>query len=91
MGKATGGVPKADDIHTLVLWSQTVDDAIRTANHFPYILLSKFRHNTADFGKTCKVFCAGNQFKTEPGGCVRIMSGNITDDISADPSLPMEQ
>jgi hypothetical protein len=62
MWEAPGGMPNANDFNRLFITPNAVNDPIRTANYFAQICLSKFRHETTNFGKGCQTFGSGNEF-----------------------------
>jgi len=53
-------VPKSNDVNTLLVTPQPVNDTIRTANNFTQIGFLKFRDDAADFRKIYKVFGTNN-------------------------------
>ena len=79
--KSPRSVPEADNFNPLFVALQSVDDAIRAADHFAQIRLPKFRHRAADFWKFRHAFGARDQFITQPGRCVGMMPGHVTDNV----------
>ena len=64
-----------------IVAAQPVDDAIGAAYHFAQIRLTEFRHHAANFREVCQTLGAGDQFKTETGGGIGIMLGDVADNF----------
>src|ERR1039457_3723629 len=81
MRESTSAVPETDNLNPFVVTFQPVDDSIRAANDFPQVVLAEFRHHAAEFMELRQTFGAGDQFITAPGGGVRIVLGNVADNV----------
>ena len=74
-------MPKADDLNTLLVAFQPVDDAVETANDFAKVWQVEFRHAAANFRKLGQAFGAGDECKSHPDGGIGVVLGDVADNV----------